>query len=257
MPALDNALRDHLDRVAGVLSLLIVCDFDGTLADLQVNPATTKPRPLSLRALIELARTPQTTTSVVSGRSLESLRWIVGDVGRVHLFGSHGLESDDGGSIGLTRSISLSRDQITARLTEFALKHHGAGVESKPYGAALHYRGLSDLDRAALVVDIQQVLAELPDVHVRTGKQVIDVSVLPMSKLFAVDSLQVHGQPDVVMYAGDDRTDEEVFASLRPEDISIKVGDGATCASYRVSSPAVLEQALWRLRSERRDRVAS
>jgi len=37
--------------------------------------------------------------------------------------------------------------------------------------------------------------------------------------------------------AGDDRTDEDLFLALSPEDWSIKVGPGAPNARFRVDAP--------------------
>jgi trehalose 6-phosphate phosphatase len=40
------------------------------------------------------------------------------------------------------------------------------------------------------------------------------------------------------MYLGDDRTDEDGFRALGPDDVSVKVGEGETAARHRVADPA-------------------
>jgi trehalose-6-phosphatase len=41
----------------------------------------------------------------------------------------------------------------------------------------------------------------------------------------------------VVAFAGDDLTDEEVFAGLGPDDFGVRVGPGPTAARYRLDGP--------------------
>jgi len=47
-----------------------------------------------------------------------------------------------------------------------------------------------------------------------------------------------------VLYAGDDVTDEDAFASLGPGDLGLKSGPGETVAPYRVADPAAVAAAL-------------
>jgi trehalose 6-phosphate phosphatase len=49
------------------------------------------------------------------------------------------------------------------------------------------------------------------------------------------------------MYLGDDVTDEDGFRALRPDDLTVKIGDGATDARYRVADPAGALAVLRRL----------
>ena len=52
------------------------------------------------------------------------------------------------------------------------------------------------------------------------------------------------GDKAVVVFLGDDVTDETVFARLRPTDIGIKVGPGDTAAAYRVDDPTAAAAVL-------------
>jgi trehalose 6-phosphate phosphatase len=47
-----------------------------------------------------------------------------------------------------------------------------------------------------------------------------------------------------VLYVGDDVTDEDAFAALRPDDVGVKVGAGQTLARYRVADPAAVRDLL-------------
>ncbi len=65
-------------------------------------------------------------------------------------------------------------------------------------------------------------------VHATEGKSVLELAVIETSKGHALDTLRESLDCDVVIYLGDDVTDEKAFAHLRPDagDIGIKVGDG-------------------------------
>ena len=74
--------------------------------------------------------------------------------------------------------------------------------------------------------------AEHPDVTILEGKEVVELSVADLTKGDAIVGLA--SEVDVVLYIGDDTTDEAVFAVLRADDVGVKVGPGPTAARYRV-----------------------
>jgi trehalose-phosphatase len=49
------------------------------------------------------------------------------------------------------------------------------------------------------------------------------------------------------VFLGDDVTDEEAFAMMGEDDISVRVGDGATVARYRLGGPDDVVSLLERL----------
>jgi hypothetical protein len=71
----------------------------------------------------------------------------------------------------------------------------------------------------------------MPGCHVTRGKEVVEVSVVEAGKGVALDRLREQVAAEGVLYAGDDVTDENAFAVLRPGDIGVKVGDGETLAA--------------------------
>ena len=76
------------------------------------------------------------------------------------------------------------------------------------------------------------------------GKDVVEMSVLRASKGEALTALRDELGAPVVLYAGDDVTDEHAFEALHDDDVTIKVGDGTTVARYRVDGPDELVAAL-------------
>jgi trehalose 6-phosphate synthase/phosphatase len=53
-----------------------------------------------------------------------------------------------------------------------------------------------------------------------------------------------HEPADAILAMGDDRTDEDLFASLPAGSLTVHVGEGASRALYRVADPASARQLL-------------
>jgi trehalose 6-phosphate phosphatase len=68
--------------------------------------------------------------------------------------------------------------------------------------------------------------------------------VLHASKGDAVTALRTELGAKVVVYVGDDVTDEHAFAALGRDDVTVKVGAGETIAQYRVTGPDDVVEAL-------------
>jgi trehalose 6-phosphate synthase/phosphatase len=78
-------------------------------------------------------------------------------------------------------------------------------------------------------------------VEILAGDKVIEIRPYGVHKGRIVPALPPERLAETTMVAiGDDRTDEDLFAVLPPEAISIKVGRGATRAGFRLDGvPAV------------------
>jgi trehalose 6-phosphate phosphatase len=84
--------------------------------------------------------------------------------------------------------------------------------------------------------------------HVKTGHAVVELLARTTSKADAVERLRDHYGRAVVAFAGDDLTDEEVFAGLGPLDFGVRVGPGQTAARYRLGGPPQVLEWLTTLR---------
>ena len=82
----------------------------------------------------------------------------------------------------------------------------------------------------------------------------LDLAVLKVTKGSAIEALRRRLGADALFFAGDDVTDETVFATLRPADVGVKVGEGRTAASHRVAGPQDLSEALHTLLAARSTR---
>ena len=237
-----RALRDALAAVAVTDRLLVALDFDGTLAPINDEPGKAKALPESRAAALRLAALRDTRVALVSGRSLESLEEVSEAPDDMLLVGSHGVElrldspddvftldEEEQARLGLLGDVL---DQVADNLDEVWL-------EKKPAGFALHTRMATDHNsRIAHLVALSEARAEVDDVTVRKGKDVLEFSVRNATKGDAVEHLRRYTSSTAVFYAGDDVTDEDAFEALGADDLGVKIGGGATAADHRVGDPA-------------------
>lgn len=237
-------LRHRLGAIAGAPVLLVACDYDGTLAPLVPDPSRAFPHPPSLDGLKALARLPHTHAALISGRALGDLRRFVDPPDGLILVGSHGAEWGDE-KIALTASQSALLERLGAELDSAAKSLPGLAVERKPCGVALHYRNAADVASAeALAMRLQAQWDAVEGVWTRPGSMVIECTVIRADKGAALRRIRYERGATAVVFLGDDATDEDAFRALEPADLGIKVGDGDTAATVRVSGVEAVAEVL-------------
>jgi trehalose 6-phosphate phosphatase len=222
--------------------VLVGVDFDGTLAPFVEDPMQSRALPGGLEALRAAAALDGVAVAVVSGRDLDTLAALTG-IGRddgIVLIGSHGAQTSlapaNNGALldeaGKARLAVLCRElgAIESRYPTVRLEH-------KPAAVVLHTRGLADDVATAATAAALEVGARHTGVHVMPGKDVVELCVLEANKGSALVNLARQHGTDATLYVGDDVTDELAFAALDPAsgDLTVKVGDGKTLATQRIS----------------------
>lgn len=217
--------RRALPDLVRAPSLLVACDYDGTLAPIVDDPAQAFPQAGAIEALRGLAEVPGTRVVVVSGRALADLARLTGPLGEIGAIGSHGAEP------GVTSAPAEGRDRIVDELEQIAARFSGSRLEVKPTGVALHYRQVVP----ERIEELLEAVGRLPAPSIKHGKKVVELSAVEADKGSALEEVRAGS---VVAYLGDDLTDEDAFARLRNGDVGIKVGEGETIAPYRLADPA-------------------
>ena len=232
---LEEPLRQAVGRIARVPNLLVACDYDGTIAPLVDEPSQAVPLPEAVSALRTLAALPQTTVAVISGRSLRDLAALSRLPSEVRLVGSHGSEFDVGFVARISPDAADLRTRIGQELSALVKGRPGIRLEQKPASVAVHTRG-ADRDVAAEVHEaVRSGPATWPEIHVTTGRDVIEVSVVAADKSSAVSELRTQISASAVIFLGDDATDEHAFELLQGPDLGIRIGQSEdTGATYCV-----------------------
>ncbi|GAA1081151.1 trehalose-phosphatase [Tsukamurella spumae] len=254
--SLPDSVRSALTRFAGLSTVLVATDYDGVVAPIVSDPAAAFPLPGTVDALEALAAAPGVTVALVSGRDRATLARLSGASPALITVGSHGAEWDGGFEGALTADLVELRSTVLADLAAIAERFPGAAVEPKPLGGALHVRNVADPAAGAQALqEARRGPAARPGVHATDGKAVLELTVLDASKGRALTVLRERVHADAVLYLGDDVTDEKAFAVLTgAEDVSVKVGDGATAARFRVDGPAAARAVFEELAALRRGR---
>ena len=240
-------LTRALRQLASRRPLLLAFDFDGALAPIVPLPPDARALPGSVEAIERLSRVDGVVTALVSGRSRDDLSVVTGATpsDRLLLVGSHGAELDEDGPVGLDDAARGRLAVVTALLQGVVTDHPGAHLERKPASVVLHTRLIED-ERSAAQAELEalSLLNGRAGVHVTPGKKVVEAAVVPTGKGGALQRVRDAWAADGVLYVGDDVTDEDAFAVLRPQDVGVKVGGGQTLAGYRVADPAAVRDLL-------------
>lgn len=214
--------------------LLVVSDFDGTLARISLDPMGSVIEPLGRSALRRLARLAVARpdllrVAVLSGRGAVDVASRV-RVGGISFHGNHGLEIGRLAVRGRAEALRVEADPRYAPEREaFGRLATAVGdelgnpawlfVEVKGPSVAFHFRQASDPDGALRAIDaaIGIALARpgMPDVERYDGRKVVEFRP-PGSggKGAAMRRLLDDESPGSVLVLGDDRSDADAFAVL-------------------------------------------
>ncbi|WP_241973532.1 MULTISPECIES: bifunctional alpha,alpha-trehalose-phosphate synthase (UDP-forming)/trehalose-phosphatase [unclassified Cryobacterium] len=240
-PGIPDTLAGALKDLSRADNILVALDFDGTLAPHVDNPEDARAVAGTREAVQRLLDLDGVRVAFVSGRALVSLRHVSQPQTDVLLTGSHGIEVQlDTPEIELDLvTEELEQLDVLARVLErISGSIDGTWIERKPAGLALHTRLATPRKAAAALKAAREELGTLlPGLTVRDGKDVIEFAVRASTKGDALERLRRHAGADRVFYAGDDTTDEDAFAVLRPGDVGLKIGAGDSLAGYRVRGP--------------------
>jgi trehalose-phosphatase len=260
---LREAQADVLRRIAAADSVFCFLDYDGTLSPLASAPGQARPLPDTAAVLGTLVQLPGMRVALVTGRTVTEIRRFL-DVPGIYYVGIHGLEIClPDGSVELSERVAVIRaalPPIKQQIEQAMVNCPGILIEDKGLALACHYRLASRADAARARETVAAVARSYQrrgvQIAVTHGHEVVEIRSAFVNK--GKTACRLLGTQDplaLVVYIGDDQTDEDAFERLPPESITIRVGPTtlATAARYRVEDPGEVLRFLRALIDSRRN----
>jgi trehalose 6-phosphate synthase/phosphatase len=237
---LSGALRTALlERFRVAERRLLLLDYDGTLVPFASRPELATPDAVLLALIDRLAAEPRNRVYVISGRDRRTLEaWFPGR--RVSLIAEHGAWSRDANEpwVQLKPLTSDWKDQLAPLLKLYVDRVPGSLLEEKDHSLAWHYRRADPELGAGRAKELMDELVGYTanfDVQVLEGKKVVEVRSSGVNKGAAALTCIAQLEPDFVLAAGDDQTDEDLFRALPRTAATVRVGIPHSHAAYHLT----------------------
>lgn len=244
-----EARRELLEAYRRARQRLILLDYDGTLVPFAGRPEYAWPDRELLQLLQALCDDPKNHVAFVSGRDRTTLsRWL-GHL-RAAMAAEHGVWlRSPGGEWEVVEELADPswKEAIRPVLEQYAAHTPGAFVEEKDFSLVWHYRQVDPSLATVRVGELKSALMHLTarlNVGVLDGDRAIEVKDANINKGRVTSRWLEGGAYDFVLAAGDDTTDEDMFAALPPEAYTIKVRFGPTRARFYVDDSRALRELL-------------
>jgi len=238
-------------KIRGQKNVVLLCDYDGTLTPIVDLPELAVAGKDIIKCLRRIAGKNKVLLGIVSGRAMSDIKERLSISGAIYA-GNHGLEIE-GPGLKFVHPLAEELNSILRLINQVlnkAMKDiRGVIVEDKGMTLSVHYR-LVDEQTLPEVHRRFENIVRLPrmmgKIKTTAGKKVHEVRpAIPWDKGKAISLIvekyvPKHRRKDMVLiYLGDDRTDEDAFKVVNHmEGISILVGksEQQTEARYYLNS---------------------
>ena len=229
--------------------LVVLSDFDGTLASFDVDPTAPQLSAETRQVLASLASRDDVTVGLVSGRRVDDLARRTQLPSSIYLAGLHGLEIRHGDTAWRHPDLVDSRelaDRVVEAVTAAIGTVPGVRLEHKGVSLTVHVRAVEfarrkDVLSAAIdaarpwidagslkTLEASEAIELLPNIAWTKGDAV----------RWIVDDVEAQARRQAwCIFFGDDVTDEDAFRAVR-EGLTVVVGQRPSLARLRLNSPA-------------------
>jgi trehalose 6-phosphate phosphatase len=197
--------------------LILVSDFDGTLADIVPEPTTATALPDSLHALRRLVPVLMKVV-ILSSRTNTELAELVPIPGAL-LIGDSGLPPPTAAEVQALNVFNAEAAKLLGHTP-------GAWIEIKPASSAVHFRNAPISGQK--VLDILRPLLHETGLYGGVGRKVIEVHSPHAGKGNALEALVKRLMPAGLVVMGDDENDRSMFRMARATPIKhLSIGVGS------------------------------
>lgn len=231
---------------------LLLLDYDGVLVPLAPTPEAAAPTPDVLELLRLLVADPRNTVVIISGRPPETMDKWLGQTG-VDMSAEHGHFVKTGGQ-DWQRTLaedSVWKTAVRQHMEQAVRAVPGSHIEEKHTSLVWHYRQ-SPSKVAEVAADKLIATIKVTNVRVARGAKIVEARLSGTDKGQAA-SRWLSPDFDFVLAAGDDTTDEDLFAAMPKNAFTIKIGAGPTAAKLHLSTPKQFVTMLTELDQTRGD----
>ena len=227
---------------------LFLLDYDGTLVGFAGRPEKAGPDEELFALLQALAADPKNEVVIISGRDKATLNHWLGNL-NASLIAEHGAWFKDRADV--WRVIEPLRndwkDTIRPILELYTDRTPGSSVEEKDFSLVWHFRRsdpeLAYLRSQELKDAVLNLTANL-GIGVFEGSKTLEVKNISINKGQVAELWLTKQKWDLILAAGDDYTDEDLFIVLPENAYSIRVGYGISKARFNLDSVHELRSLL-------------
>jgi trehalose 6-phosphate phosphatase len=227
-PKVEDRTNQFFVRLATAKRRALLLDYDGTLAPFTPDRDRAIPYPEATGLLRRIMRETNTRVAMITGRSAENLRALLGLSPVPEIWGTHGLEHLlPDGSYHMVPLDPQQRRGLRAAEQALAGANLERCLEKKPGALALHWRGLSGTESEKVRQTALQAWATIAKgggLLLTEFDGGMELRLPTHNKGDAVRTILAElGNDSIVAYLGDDLTDEDAFRALRPQDLAVLV----------------------------------
>ncbi len=225
-------------------------DYDGTLVPIGPSPSDARLSGDAIAVLKMLSSRPDTDVVIITTRPKDFMEGVTSYIQRVQVAAENGAWIYDGRSWSLNVSMAGAswKAEVRKIMESFTRRTPGSMVEEKDFSLTWHYRLAPHAIGEARASELMDVLSRFAAVHkylsVVRGVKAIEVRLSELSKPRAASYWLSRAKYDFVFAAGDSQEDEDLFAALPQDSVTVKVGRGPTRARFYVNDPDELLNAL-------------
>jgi trehalose 6-phosphate phosphatase len=229
----------------------LLLDYDGTLTPLRKIPDKAILAVKTRRLIEAISKLDNCKVSLVSGRSVKSLKQLV-QFKNLTYIGNHGFQTHDekcNSNVLLHKDVRYALWNAHKRLYESLSDIKGIIIENKKFTISVHYRMVSPIHLGRIRNTVQEIMRKCvrnDQLSLFDGKNVIEIRPTGVwNKGWAAKKVLSKYNNFLPICIGDDITDEDMFEAFKGIGINIRVGKCADSkAEYYVDNVSEVQHFL-------------